>query len=318
MKPSPLPAPLVPIKDDPPARDRLSDPRFRNLLLGGAAAFIALVLLAAAMAMAGPGLGLVGVGTAIVALLLAWLLWRIGLPAQPGGVFSTGALVLCGALVLPLLVGIGMETMQMDFVRPLPRRNAETASLSVTPPAPPVPSASKLPLLQDAFPVVRPDPESESYVEVTKDSKIKIDNQFYRINAGEQFGFRRFDGNDVIFQVRDFLVSLPSTAVTVHRAKKPEPAPDAADAPPATEASGSSTAQDGEPRSPLEITRDAQAEAIRRYPALSVQDSRENRTYVEAYMKLKQSNADFFKDPEWPLQLAEGVAEREGWKREDR
>ena len=26
---------------------------------------------------------------------------------------------------------------------------------------------------------------------------------------------------------------------------------------------------------------------------------------------------DFFKDPEWPLLLAEGVAEREGWKRED-
>lgn len=306
MTPSPQPAPKVP--DRPETTDPLQDKRFRNLLLGSGASIVALVVLAAAIALAGPVPGLIGLGTALLAMSIGWLCWRMKLLDQPGGLFPAAAATLCGALLLPLVVGIAMQANNIEFKRPMPQ------AVEPVPPArtmPTVETTPGLPLLSDAFPVIRPDIEKDTYVEVSKDSKIKIDDQFYRINAGETFVFRRTDGDEVIFRVKDFLVSLPASAVKVHR-PGPEVAADSGVEPPVPKATASAPDQ-----SPLEATRAAQAEAIRRYPALSVQDSRENKTYVEAYMKLKESNPDFFNDPEWPLQLAEGVAEREGWKRED-
>lgn len=315
MTPSPPPAPKVP-EPAPEKADPLKDWRFRNLLLGWAVVGVALIVLAAAVALAGPGPGLIGLGTALLALSIGWVLWRLGLPEKPGGLFPTAAAALCGSLLLPLVLGIAMQAHQSDFLRPTPPVARDEAPLRMTPTVETTPG---LPLLSEAFPVLRPDPEKDTWVEVTRDSKIKIERQFYRINAGESFLFRRLDGNDAVFRVRDFLVSLPSSAVTIHRPKgagAPSPATADVTATPPVEPAPAADAGDG--KSPLEMTRAAQAEAIRRYPALSVQDSRENRTYVEAYMKLKESNPDFFTDPEWPLQLAEGVAEREGWKREDK
>lgn len=63
-------------------------------------------------------------------------------------------------------------------------------------------------------------------------------------------------------------------------------------------------------------TRLAKDEAVKRYPALTVPGSQEHSLYLEAYNELARLRKfEFFKDPQWPLKLAETVAQREGWKR---
>lgn len=69
---------------------------------------------------------------------------------------------------------------------------------------------------------------------------------------------------------------------------------------------------------PQAATRMAQKEMQRRYPALEDASSREANLYREAYNELgRLRKFEFFKDPLWPLKIAEMVAAREGWKRAD-
>jgi hypothetical protein len=69
---------------------------------------------------------------------------------------------------------------------------------------------------------------------------------------------------------------------------------------------------------PQIATRMAQKEVLRRYPALEDASSKEAGLYREAYNELARLRKfDFFKDPTWPLKIAEMLATREGWKRAD-
>ena len=63
-------------------------------------------------------------------------------------------------------------------------------------------------------------------------------------------------------------------------------------------------------------TRLAKDEAIRRYPALQSSGTKEHAVYLEAFNELSRNRKfEFFKDPQWPLKIAEMLAVREGWKR---
>ena len=69
---------------------------------------------------------------------------------------------------------------------------------------------------------------------------------------------------------------------------------------------------------PQTATRMAQKEMQRRYPALDDPSSKEAALYREAYNELgRLRKFEFFKDPVWPLKIAEMLAAREGWKRAD-
>jgi hypothetical protein len=69
---------------------------------------------------------------------------------------------------------------------------------------------------------------------------------------------------------------------------------------------------------PQTATRMAQKEMQRRYPALEDSSSKEANLYREAYNELgRLRKFEFFKDPVWPLKIAEMLAAREGWKRAD-
>ena len=57
----------------------------------------------------------------------------------------------------------------------------------------------------------------------------------------------------------------------------------------------------------------ARAEAARRFPGLRQQGSSENRLFLEAYNDLKKRNSDLLEDPEWPIRLAEILAQRYSW-----
>ncbi len=63
-------------------------------------------------------------------------------------------------------------------------------------------------------------------------------------------------------------------------------------------------------------TRMAKEEAVRLYPSLQTPGTPEHTKYIEAYNDLARLRKfEFFKDPRWPLTLAETVAAREGWQR---
>jgi len=68
----------------------------------------------------------------------------------------------------------------------------------------------------------------------------------------------------------------------------------------------------------VRATRQAKDEAIRLYPALQNTGTPEHSMYLEAYNELTRARKfDFFKDPKWPLKIAEMLASREGWVRSD-
>lgn len=66
------------------------------------------------------------------------------------------------------------------------------------------------------------------------------------------------------------------------------------------------------------VTRLSKDEALRRYPGLASPGTPEHARYLEAYNEFARLRKfEFFKDPKWPLNLAELVALKEGWTRAD-
>lgn len=66
------------------------------------------------------------------------------------------------------------------------------------------------------------------------------------------------------------------------------------------------------------VTRLSKDEALKRYPGLASPGTPEHARYLEAYNEFARLRKfEFFKDPKWPLNLAELVALKEGWKRAD-
>jgi hypothetical protein len=66
------------------------------------------------------------------------------------------------------------------------------------------------------------------------------------------------------------------------------------------------------------VTRLSKDEALKRYPGLAAPGTPEHARYLEAYNEFARLRKfEFFKDPKWPLNLAELVALKEGWKRAD-
>jgi hypothetical protein len=65
-------------------------------------------------------------------------------------------------------------------------------------------------------------------------------------------------------------------------------------------------------------TRLSKDEALKRYPALATPGTPEHSRYLDAYNEFARLRKfEFFKDPKWPLNLAELVALKEGWTRAD-
>ena len=64
----------------------------------------------------------------------------------------------------------------------------------------------------------------------------------------------------------------------------------------------------------LQVEQRSRAEAARRYPALARAGSQENRTFLDTYNNLRQRKSEMLDDPEWPLHLAEMLAQRLGWE----
>ena len=303
----------------------------RNLAWGAGTLALALALLVAAVVLTGQK-AVLSLAACLVTFAALFVLARLHVFRQRNGGFLAIALVvLLGALVA--LVDRGYEMLA-----------------GIATPASPAahPVETEPPLLTEAFALTKPD-GTQPQVKVLKDSRVLIAEKPYIIRAGDVFPLLEAKAGEATFAVRDLHVSLPVAVVEILGGKPAKDAPKetvqtkesamaAALAAVKAEAANAADAAKTEPASTLArpaadvpktgappptdlvaITDSAKAEAIRRYPALSIKDSAENEVFVTTYRQLKDSgNTDFFANPEWPLELAELLATRNGWARGDR
>ena len=289
----------------------------RNLAWGVVTLGLALGLLAAAVMVTGQK-AVLSLAACLATFTALFVLARMHIFRQRnGGFLAVAVVVLLGAAVplldrgYALLAGISQ-----------PAANAAPRPVEAAPP-----------LLTQSFALAKPDP-TQPQVLVLRDSRVVIGEKPFLIKAGDVFPLLEAKGGEVTFAVRDLHVSLPVTivqifggklaketresamaaalgAVTAAETPKPETAANAAK--PAPEAAKTDAAASPDLAA---ITRAAQMEAMRRYPALAVKDSLENEAFVTNYRQLKDSgDTGFFANPEWPLELAELLATRNGWPR---
>jgi hypothetical protein len=298
----------------------------RNLAWGVVTFVLALLLLVAAIFLAGQK-AVLSLAACLITFTALYVLARLHIFRQRnGGFLAASVVVLLGALVP--LVDRGYEALT-SMAHP-------QASAGAAAPAQ-RPSDVEPPLLTQSFALGKPD-AAIPHVKVLKDSRVVIDEKPFLIKAGDVFPLLEARGGEATFAVRDLHVSLPLAVVEIAsgkaaresreiaattttpaapamRAAAPvEPPPAPAQNPPAKEAAA--PAANADAAALAEITRSAQIEAIRRYPALGIKDSLENLAFVSMYRQLKQNGGEeFFANPEWPIELAELLAKREGWVR---
>ncbi len=264
----------------------------RNLQLGLLFLGLALVLLVIANLLTGSR-ALLPLAACLLAFTLLWVLARLHVFHQRNGVFL--------AVGMTCLLGAVLAFFERGYVA-AERFARVTAASSETPatvvPVPPAPEP-ELPLLTRELGGKTAESPTGRRVRMLKDARVVVDGKPYLLKAGEVLPLDEVKGGETIVLVNDLRISLASDGVQI---LGEAPAEKVA-APPALL------------ETPAQITKRAQEEAVRRYPALGDKDSQENAIYVETYRELKNSGSDFLKDPEWPLHLADSIAKKEHWER---
>jgi hypothetical protein len=189
-----------------------------------------------------------------------------------------------------------------------------------------------VPLLTESFAVSAPQGDGKQ-VKVITDSRVVIDDKPFLIKAGDRFPLIATKGDEITFGVRDLHISLPANAVEVIDPKALSKGVTSSPVKGSTTATATAAPASALPGSPAakspgkttnsiedaelaEITRAAQQEAMRRYPALAIKDSLENAMFISTYKQLRDAGSDdFFANPEWPIELAELLAKRESWNK---
>jgi hypothetical protein len=298
--------------DLPALRERGHGPR--NIWWGLFTLLLAMALFALAVFFAG-GRAAVSVGICLLTFSALYVMAKLHLFRQRGGGFLAVSIV----CLLGSLVALG----ERGFVAA--DALIKNQGLFAFAPAAAHPADSDAPLLTQSFALSTPDPKKRQ-VRILKDSRIPIGEKQFAIKTGDLFPYVESKDGETTFAVRDLRFALPASAVEIiepgAEARKvvssadpamPEtkpntPAPSKTAAPPAAQVAKEELAQ---------VTKSAQMEAARRYPALAVEGSRENRTFIETYKEMKISGEDaFFANPTWPIILADDLAKREGWARD--
>lgn len=291
----------------------------RNLVWGVILLVLAVGLLVAAVIVSGQK-AVLSLAACLLTFTALFVLSRLHIFRQRNGSFLAAAVVVLLGAVVPL-IDRGYELLA-GVAQPATAGNA---------PAPP-PAEAEPPLLMQAFALGKPD-FAQTHVKVLKDSRVVIEGKPFLIKVGDAFPLLGMKTGEATFAVRDLQVSLPVEVVeivggkvvretkesamaaalaAVTEASAPTPEPASNPAPGAAKPAGT-------PATDLAaITQSAKLEAVRRYPALKIENSMENETFVSTYRQLKNSgDVEFFSNPEWPLVLAERLAGSHGWARGD-
>ncbi|MEO8353123.1 MAG: hypothetical protein ABI680_15440 [Chthoniobacteraceae bacterium] len=294
----------VPRYVDVPRRRRSIRAGRRNLFWGIALFFAGLFVLTLGVLMSGPR-AVLWPGVAAVTFAVLWVLARLKIFHERNGVFFSLALV--------LLVGAVMAVCERGFevlvassagrslMVPPARANSEKAESA---------STASAPLLLSRVFKLSPVDSAMARIRVLSDTNVIIGDNTYRVMSGETFPFAAAKEGIVIFSAGEFQAQIPQNAVEIL-------------APERGGAAGGASADDPSladlPEAPpdpaaLEITKRAQDEAARRFPALADSKSPENQEFVRTYKELKDRNSALLQDPQWPVLLAEILAKRMNWQ----
>lgn|GEM_PF-4673167 len=286
---------------DHPARRRAWRHGQRNLAWGVAFLFAALSLVGVAIFVGGPGalLPLLFCGLSFTTL---WVLAKLKIFSQRNGVFFSLAVVaLIGALatlvqqVWPHLGRVAGSSAEPRVATNIP--TAQGLSANAGP--------MELPNLIEALKLETPD-SALPRVRAARDLTTTIGGRSYRINRGDIFLYSEEKGGEVALAAGEFLARVPSNAVEM---LAPEPGRSLA---------ATAKPEDGqsalEKQANAEITARAQKEVTRRFPGVGKKGSPENRAFVDAVSQLSARRSDLLDDPEWPIELAQTLAHRLGWK----
>jgi hypothetical protein len=284
-----------------PARKRAWRAARRNLGWGVAFLIAALGVLGVALMLGGPR-AILPLVFVLLSFTTLWVLARLKVFAQRNGVFFSLAVV--------ALLGAGAALIEQMWVQLAPRFEVRRVEpkVALSPPSEATSMAPgggiELPFLSDALGLEAPDPALPR-VRANRDFTTSIAGKTYRVRAGETFLFADEKAGEIYFSAGEFLARVPGSYLS-QLAPSPSGGAAAAKADPALLTL--------EQTANAQITARSQAEAARRFPGLARKDSPENRAYIQAYQDLKARESELLEDPEWPLHLAEMLAQRMGWE----
>lgn len=233
-------------------------------------------------------------GLAFTAL---WVLARLKVFGQRNGVFfSISVIAMLGALAALVEQGWNHFSNRSE-----PRVSTSVQSQAAIS----APQSPDIPALIDALRLETPD-QNLPRVRAIRDLTTAIGDKTYRIRRGDIFLFADQKAGEITISAGEFLARVPESAMEIlaMRGSASSPAGKPAD-------NGKSALEKQEE---AKLTQRAQQEAARRYPALGRAGSEENKVFLEAYNELKSRHSDLLDDPEWPLELAQTLAQRLGWK----
>ena len=285
----------------------------RNVLLGVLLIFAAALVLSYATYLTGPR-AILPLGVALLTAVTLFALARLRVFKQRNGSFlAVGLICLLGVLV-PL---VEYALSRGGAVRAEVNDGSTPASQA---PAGGRKASSGPQLLTEAFNLQPPASDAFAF-RVRQDLQVDMNGKKYVIKEGDQFAVSDVTGEDVLFAAGGEQIALPLGMVemlgspdsSASATPPPETGLPGNEATPAS-ANPANVAATSEKKGPVNITEEAQREAIRRFPAIGVRNSRENQLFIDSYQELKMSGADdFFANPQWPLALADMLAKRHGW-----
>jgi hypothetical protein len=269
---------------------------------------LALLLLVVAIFLTGVG-AMLSIVTCLLTFTALFVLARLHVFRQRnGGFLALGLVCLLGTL-MPLAEKFYSSAKNMVVAR----ASASGPTVALHSPE------GETRLLTEFFGVAKPQGEGKQ-VNVLRDTTVTIGGKPFLVKVGDRFPLVAAKGNETTFAVQDLQISVPSNVVEIidptalaKGVGSSAPGHEQQATAGATEPAKPAAASDADL---AEITRNAQQEAMRRYPALAMKDSLENAVFVSTYKQLKDAGSnDFFGNPEWPIELAELLAKREGWVR---
>ncbi len=308
---------------DVPRHRRVQLAAERNLKWGLAVLLLALGLIGAALIVSGPR-ALVPVVLCLVTFTILWVLARLRVFHQRNGVFFAAAVICLLGAAVPLIERGYAELERMAHSGNSSENTVAAASPTVPPEQPP-PVLEKVaesattpepepPSLVESLKIKLPDDPTLDLVRVLENTRIMIGRKPYLLLAGDTFVLDAVNDGRVTFLANELRVSVPEKAMELMAAKPPEPAvlnaPRSPVGPPST---NQPRVSDG--TAPGDATARAQAEAVRRYPAIGVKGSPENELFLARFRQFKEERPEFFEEVEWPIYLADGVAKEQGWER---
>ena len=274
----------------------------RNLFWGIALLCAALLVLVFAVLLGGPRAVLWPL-VSMLTFTALWVLARLKIFRQRNGVFF--------ALALVTLLGSGLAVCERALDRLAGRTAIAMPNVSTSAPGDALPAPEpEPPFLSEALSLTPPDPTEGSRVKILQDAQVTIARKIYRVRTGETFPLDGAKDGEVTFIAGEFRARLPQGDVQI---LGPQRIQSGAPAKTATKVSAPEKEPALDPTT-LEITQRAQAEALRRFPALANKNSAENQEFIETYHELKQKKSTMLDDPEWPIRLAEILAQRSNWQ----